>query len=108
MAQITISNLQVTDVVQGVIDRYKVTTTSDLVNDSQLAVSSGTIKSAEHAASAVTLTGASGVTSGTYGPSADVAVSGSTVFNIVVPQLTINDKGQVTAVADRTLTIQTF
>ena len=44
----------------------------------------------------------SGVTAGTYGPSADV--TGNNNATISVPEITVDSKGRVTSVANRTLT----
>lgn len=108
MATISIKNVELSKAIQTTIDNYNVATTSDLVNDSNFAVSSGTIAHSVNTKSAVQLSGNTGVAGGTYGPSANVSVSGSAAKSITVPQITVNAQGQITAVTNRTLTIQTY
>lgn len=108
MATINIKGVGLSDAVQTTVDNYNVATTSDLVNDSNFAVSTGTIAHATNTKSAVQLSGTSGVKGGTYGPSANVTVSGTTKKSITIPQITINAQGRITAVTNRTLSVQTY
>ena len=108
MAQISIKNIQLTDAVQTTIDNYNIATTSDLINDSNFAVASGTIAHSVKTKSAVQLSGATGVVTDNYGPTTDVSISGSAKQSLNIPQIQVNEFGQVVSATNRTLSIQTY
>ena len=104
---ITIKGTDLMDIVDDVTTANATVKASSLTNDVPYLKVTDKAKSATAADSATQLTGKSGVTAGTYGPSANVTVDGNT-GSINIPRITVNAHGQVTAAAQYTLKVTTY
>ena len=95
------------DIIDDYVVTIKPTKTSQLTNNSSFTTSSGSASSATNVTSATTITAGSGVSAGTYGQSGNTTLNNNTI-SVIVPQITVNNKGQITSVVNRTLTITSY
>lgn len=99
-----------TQTIESVVSaRNKQTTRklSELQNDSSFVTSSGSVQSVQVANTAKTITGGSGVSANTYGPTGNVTINASASGSINIPYFTVNSQGIITSAVNRKLTITT-
>lgn len=104
---VTVQGTDLIDIVDSVTTKNATVKASSLVNDVHYLKVTDKANSVTSADSAAKLTGASGVTAGTYGPSANVTVDGNT-GSVNIPRITVNAQGQITAAAQYTLKVTTY
>lgn len=80
---------------------------SQLINDSDYVTATGSVYSVTSATNTAQITGNSGVSAGTYGPTANVSIGRTNSGSIVIPYFTVTAQGIVTSVTNRTLSITT-
>ena len=79
--------------------------TANIQNDAGYVTASGKVSTAAKATNALSLSSASGVSTGTYGPSANVTIGARDRKSVVIPQFTVNANGIVTSAVNRTYTV---
>lgn len=102
---IVVSDKDLTAIVNDQVQSETPTKLSDLENDAGYVTTTGHVAHAKTANAATNLTGASGVTAGTYGPSASVSITTGQTKSINIPYFTVNSAGIVTYMTQRTLKV---
>ena len=102
LTNIKIKTTTLRNIVDDTAEAKIPTTTSKITNDANYVLVSGKINSATTADRTAKITKASGVTAGTYGPSANVTIGNTERKSIIIPQFTVNAQGLVTSATNRT------
>ena len=102
LTNIKLKTVTLQDITDEVAESKIPTTTSKITNDANYVLISGKINSAVTANKAAKVTNKSGVTAGSYGPTANVTIGKTERKSIVIPQFTVNAQGLVTSATNRT------
>ena len=106
MPQIIVNGKNLLDIAQEKTEQQK-PTISQLQNDSNFVQPSGSVRSVQIATNTTNITGSSGTSTGTFGPTGNVTVNRNSSGSIKVPYFSVNEQGLITSVTNRTLSITT-
>ena len=102
---INVSGKDLSTLIDEKVEQSQPTKLSQLSNDSNYVTTSGHVASAQTASSATNLTGNSGVSAGSFGPTSSVTVNINQTGQINVPYFTVNAQGRITSMGHRTLRV---
>lgn len=95
------------DIIDTTVSKNASVKASSLTNDVPYVKVTDKVNNVITATNATSLTGTTGVTAKSYGPTSNVTVDGNT-GSIKIPKITVNEYGQVTSVTDYTLKVTTY
>lgn len=105
LESIILKDKPLSELVKETVSASVPKSTVNIENDAGFITANEKVNSAVKATNTLALSTASGVSAGTYGPSADVAIGSTDRKSVVIPQFTVNANGIITSAVNRTYTV---